>query len=53
MLTVRRGSEGGKEKLVKPETRKDVLKLVMKTVGAPTGRGAVLQWLFIGNIEPG
>lgn len=45
-------SGGGKE-LIKPEATKGVLKLVMKTVGTPTGRGAVLQWVFIRNIEPG
>lgn len=53
MHTVGRGSEGGKEELVKPEARKDVLKLVMKTIEAPTGRGAVLRWLCIRNIESG
>lgn len=53
MLTVGKVNGGGKEELIKPEARKDVLKLVMKTVGVPTGRGAVLQWVFIRNIDPG
>ena len=45
--------KGEREELVKPGARINVLKLVMKTVGALTGRGAVLQWLYIKSTESG
>ena len=48
-----RVSEGEREELAKPGARINVLKLVMKTVEALTGRGPVLQRLYVKNIESG
>lgn len=43
----------GERELVKPGAKPNVLKLIMKTVGALIGGGAVSQWLYIESIESG